>query len=147
MGIKTPACSKKKKDVCVLKKSERAASDLPVARLHNFTETINTRQCILRGWFLPILTPPGAKALLSPNTAFLLTVMFARSQSFSTLLPARTLLKYQISHQMKSTRMTSKALKPSSSILLPVNPRGLRSHRTRWFSVPSVTSLYPWPIK
>uniref|UniRef100_A0A7C9E3M6 Uncharacterized protein n=1 Tax=Opuntia streptacantha TaxID=393608 RepID=A0A7C9E3M6_OPUST len=63
----------------------------------------------------PILTPPGAKALLSPNTAFLFTVMLHRSQSFSTLFP--------------------------------VNPRGRRSQRTRWFSVPPVTSLYPLPIK
>jgi len=45
------------------------------------------------GKFLPILTPPGAKALLSPNTAFLFTVMFARSHSFSTLLPGRTLFE------------------------------------------------------
>nr|KYP57012.1 hypothetical protein KK1_003264 [Cajanus cajan] len=49
--------------------------------------------------FLPIRTPPGAKALLSPKTAFLLTVMWQRSQSFSTLLPVR--------------------------------PRGRRSHKTR----------------
>ncbi|KAK3020639.1 hypothetical protein RJ639_046423 [Escallonia herrerae] len=39
---------------------------------------------------LPIRTPPGAKALLSPNTAFLFTVMLQRSQSFSTLFPATT---------------------------------------------------------
>ncbi|CBI37331.3 unnamed protein product, partial [Vitis vinifera] len=29
----------------------------------------------------PMRTPPGAKALLSPNTAFLFTVMLHRSQS------------------------------------------------------------------
>ena len=29
------------------------------------------------------------------------------------------------------------------SIFEPVSPQGRRSHSTRWFSVPSVTSLYP----
>lgn len=32
------------------------------------------------------------------------------------------------------------------SILDPVSPHGRRSHSTRWFSVPSVTSLYPFFI-
>jgi hypothetical protein len=37
----------------------------------------------------PILTPPGERALLSPKTAFLLSVMWASSHTFSTLLPGQ----------------------------------------------------------
>lgn len=35
----------------------------------------------------PMRTPPGARALTSPTTAFLLSVMCTRSHAFSILLP------------------------------------------------------------
>ncbi len=35
----------------------------------------------------PMRTPPGARALTSPTTAFLLRVMCTRSHAFSILLP------------------------------------------------------------
>jgi len=36
---------------------------------------------------VPTRTPPGVAAEVSPTTAFLLSVMLARSQTFSTLEP------------------------------------------------------------
>ena len=37
----------------------------------------------------PMRTPPGVRALTSPTTAFLFSVMWHRSHAFSTLLPVR----------------------------------------------------------
>ena len=64
---------------------------------------------------VPILTPPGVTADLSPIIVFLFKVICTASQAFSNLDP--------------------------------VKPKGLTSRRSKWFSVPLVTSLCPLLIK